>query len=207
MASILIRAGEGYAVDYANSTGVCFFGAGGAGYSIAVDEYNSTTFIGNSAGTVTSAQVDNNKWVAATGVVYGSSSQWYRLTEMPQDKATINMSFSNATAVDVQNVELRAYDGSDISNAPSGLEIKMFEILHPAITYTNTGSGDTYWTNASGSTGILSLSDSPGSSALTAFSGGTIASAWHDWYIGISVKPTSVGSKTGNKIYMSLEYL
>lgn len=204
---ILVRGGEGYLIDHVNNSGLIFSGAGGPTYSIAVNAYNSRTYIGNSTGTQYSAEIDNTKWINQTGVCYGVSGTEYLLTQLPNDKATINISFYNDTAVDIQNFQIRAYDGSNIANAPSGIEVKLAEIIHPATDYSFGGSGDTYWTNASGSTGILNLSDSPGSSALIAWSGGTQASTFSDWYVAVSVKPTSVGSKTGNKLYMSLEYL
>lgn len=207
MATIIVRGGEGYSIDHSNGSGLNFFGAQGAGYSIAVNDYNSRTYIGNANGTAQGAEIDNNKWINATGVCYGVSGTEYLLTQLPQDKATINISFHHDTAVDVQNFEIRGvYDENNIDIAPSGSEIKLAEVIHPDVTYTYTGSGDAYWTNASGATNILSLSDSPGSSALTAYSGGTTSSTWHDWYVSVSTKPTSVGAKTA-KLYMSLEYL
>jgi len=206
MATILARAGEGYSVDYINGTGIQFYGVGGAGYSIQVNNYNSRTFIGNAAGTVYSAEIDNCKWVSETGVTWGTEGAQYLLTQLPQDKATLNISFHHDSAVDLQNVAMRAYDGTNVDNAPSGIEIKLADIVHPAIDYSYGGSGDSTWTNASGSVGELVLSDSPGSSALWAWSGGTQASTWHDYYIAVSVKPTSVGSKTA-KLYFELEYL
>ena len=207
MATIITRGGEGYSIDHANGSGLNFFGANGAGYSIAVGEFNSRTYIGNANGTVQGAEIDNDKWANASGVIYGVSGAEYLIPQLPQDKATLNISFHNDTAVDVQNFEVRGvYDENNIDTAPSGSEIRLAEVIHPDITYTHTGSGDSFWTNASGAVGILELSDSPGSSALAAYSGTTEASTWADWYVCVSTSPTSVGAKTA-KLYMSLEYL
>ena len=121
MATIITRGGEGYSIDHSNGSGLNFFGAQGAGYSIAVNDYNSRTYIGNANGTIQGAEIDNNKWINATGVCYGVSGTEYLITQLPQDKATINISFHHDTAVDVQNFEIRGvYDENNIDTAPSG---------------------------------------------------------------------------------------
>jgi len=206
MGSLIVRGGEGYAIDYASGSGLGFFGAGGFGYSVQVGAFQSTTFITDSAGTVQGAQIDNAKYVTPTGIIYGATGTEYLLPYYPQDKATINLSFHNATSVDTQNWEVRCYDGVDIANAPSGIQCRLAHFLHPDITYIAGGSGDSTWVWASGADGILSLPDSPGSSALVAFSGGTQAGTWHDAYIGVSLSPSTVGSKQA-QLYVSLEYL
>jgi hypothetical protein len=206
MAEVKFYAGEGYEINNAAGSGLGFFGANGFGYAIQAGTWNQTTFITNENGTTEGAEVDNLKWVSATGVVYGSEGTHRRLTEIPNDKATLNIQFTHTSAVDVQNAELRAYDGTNVDNAPSGMEIRGFEIIHPDITYTNTGSGDVYWTAMSGSVGILSLSNSPGPSGIYASSGHEAPATEHSWFNGLALSPSTIGSKTG-KMCFSMEYL
>ena len=206
MATLTIQSTDGYPIDYAAGSGLGFFGPGGFGYSVAVGSWQSRTFITNTNGTTEGAEIDNNKWINATGVTWGVTGEEHLLTELPNDKATININFTHSSAVNIQNAELRAYDGTNVDNAPSGIEIRGAEILHPYTTYVNNGSGDTHWTAMSGANGILSLSDSPGSGALVAATGGTVNSTRHDYFVALSASPSSVGAKTG-KFYISLEYL
>jgi hypothetical protein len=206
MATLTVRSSDGQNIGHDVGSGVGFFGAGGFGYSVQVDKWNARTFITNANGTVEGAEIDNLMWTAPTGCIWGTSGEEHLLTEIPNDKATINIRFEHTSAVDVQNVELRAYDGTNVDNAPSGVEIRGFEIIHPDAPYTNNGSGDAYWTAMSGAVGVLSLSDSPGLSGVYAAAGGTGASEIADWSIGLASSPASVGSKTG-KFYFTLEYL
>jgi hypothetical protein len=52
----------------------------------------------------------------------------------------------------------------------------------------------------------MNLISSPGMSGLRP-SGADTVSTQHDWYVGISAMPDSVGSKTQYGLYTSLEYL
>tara|TARA_Y100000401_G_C8318977_1_gene224126 strand:- start:213 stop:923 length:711 start_codon:yes stop_codon:yes gene_type:complete len=65
-------------------------------------------------------------------------------------------------------------------------------------------------TNTVGGSGILvPLSQSPGPSGIFAGDGSSNTGQYtqHDWYVGISASPDSVGSKTLYGLYVELEYL
>ena len=65
-------------------------------------------------------------------------------------------------------------------------------------------------TNTVGGSGIyVPLSQSPGPSGQHAGdgSGNTRQYTQHDWYVGISASPDSIGSKTQYGLYVALEYL
>lgn len=202
---LLTRASQGgYVIDYAAGSGLNFTGAGGPGYSIQISDWQSRTYIGDE--TNFGPEISNTRFISETGLVYSQEGQELLISQLPQSKSTLNLSFYNDTPVDTQNVELRIFDGVNIDNAPSGMRVAAAEIIHPDITYTYTGSGDTQWTHCSGAVGILNLSPSPGSSALAAYSGGTVASTFSDWYVAMSVSPQNLGSCNAS-LYFTLEYL
>jgi hypothetical protein len=54
----------------------------------------------------------------------------------------------------------------------------------------------------------MSLSPSPGPTGIFVGAGNsTYSSTVHDWFVGISASPNSIGSKTEYGLYVSLEYL
>ena len=65
-------------------------------------------------------------------------------------------------------------------------------------------------TNTVGGSGIfVPLAQSPGPSGIFAGDGSSNTGQYtqHDWYVGISASPDSVGSKTLYGLYVELEYL
>lgn len=206
-AVVTFMGGEDYVIYDSVSSGVGFFGMGGFGYSVRVGEYQDTTYITDANGTVQGAAIDNCKYVLDTGVEVNRDSVVRELQDIPNDKATVHIRFVYDSSVDVQNAQFVAYDGVSVDNRPSGLNIYAFEICNTGAAFGGeTGYGDDTWVGLSGSTSYLDLSDSPGSGGLHSGSGDTGASTQHDWYIGVSSSPDSVGSKTG-KFMFSMEYL
>lgn len=206
MADLNVYGGENYNIGTDVGSGVGFFGAGGFGYSVQVNKFNARTYITNASGSSEGPEIDNLMWTAPTGVIWGTSGEEHQLTEIPNDKATVNIKFTHTSSVDIQNAVFRAFDGVSVDNAPSGCSIRAFEIIHDGTTYSNDGSGDTHWIALSGADSTLSLSDSPGTSGVYANAGGTGSDTRHDWYIGTTLMPTSIGEKTGS-FYVYMEYL
>lgn len=205
MAQISFFAGEGFNIANLSGSGLGFYGAAGFGASVAVGEYQDTTFITNSNGSIQGPQVDNVKYLNNGSGIVGSSSSGIALTAIPNYQATLQIHFNHSTPVKTQNVQLRCYDRSNINNAPSGVTCKVAEVVHPGITQTNTGSGNTTWTTLAGSGTTLTLTASPGVSGLRPNGASTTATD-HDWYLCISQSPDSIGSKL-SALYVSLEYL
>ena len=197
---------DSYEIAHSIGSGLGFFGNGGFGYSIAVGNWNDKTYITDASGVQEGEEVNNLEYVDSTGCYFGGSGEYQVLTEIPNDKATLNLSFRHDTSVDVQNAEFRCYDGTNVDNSPSGIEVRAFEIIHPSSTYIDNGSGDVSWVALSGSTQTLDLADSPASGGFAAFSGAEISDIQHDWFVGVSISPQSIGSKTA-KLYFNLEYL
>ena len=188
-------------------SGLGFYGDG-FGQSVNVGEYQNTTFITNSNGTVEGAQVNNIQYLNTMSGIIGSAESGVLLTQIPNYLATLNIRFTNDSAVKTQNCKLRIYDRSNINNNPSGVLCKVAELIHTDITQNNNGSGDTTWITPVGSALIMDMSPSPGMSGH--YAGDGTASVYedtrHDWYIAISQSPSSVGSKT-SALYFSCEYL
>lgn len=207
MAAAINFYADEFHVTNLTGSGLGFYGAG-FGQSVNVGEYQDTTFITNSNGTVEGAQVNNVKYLNTMSGIIGSAESGVLLTQIPNYLATLNIRFTNDSPVKVQNCKLRIYDRSNINNDPSGVLCRVAELIHPDITQNNNGSGSTEWSNVHGSGSILTVSPSPGMSGL--FAGDGTSSVYtdlrHDWFISLSQSPNTVGSKT-SALYFSCEYL
>ena len=211
MASIdfYISTGSDYNLMGAGS-GLGFYGSAGFGASVAVGAYQGSTFVTDGTGSVQGPQAQNVTWLnAGSGTLAGGSG--IGLKAIPNYQSTVNMRFTNASAVKAQTVRVRAYDRSSINNNPSGVTFKAAEIIHPSPTQGPGGSGDDQWVTPKGSGTILSLANSPGTSGAWAGDGVAVISTRtdtrHDWYLALSASPDTIGSKTQFGLYASLEYL
>ena len=206
MAEITFWAGEGYQVGTAQSSGLGFYGAS-FGASVQVGVYQSTTFITDGNGLVQGPQADNVKWVhASSGEIAGGVT--LHLLEIPNDKATCNIRFTDSASVRVQNVEARIYNRENINSGAQNVIVKAAEIIHPNPVNGPTGSGDHTWITPQGSATTVPLAQSPGISGQFAGSGITSQrpDTRHDWYLALSASPVTIGSKLF-ALYVSLEYL
>lgn len=186
-----------------NGSGLGFFG-NTFGKSVDVGEYQETTWLTNSNGTVQGLQTNNVMWThPASGSINGAAS--VALTAIPNYLATLNIRFDHATPVKTQNAVFRIYDRAIINNNPSGVTVKVAELRHPDTTQTDNGSGNATWSTLFGSGSTLSMTASPGMSGLRP-NGSDTTSTRHDYYVAISPSPDSVGSKLFAG-YFSLEYL
>lgn len=188
-----------------NGSGLGFYGSS-FGQSVEVGAYQDSTYITSSTGTVEGPQATNIKYThPSSGSINGLDS--VNLLDVPNYLATLNIRFTNDTAVKCQNPRFYVYDRSNINNNPSGVLCKVAEIIHPNPTQTGlTGSGSSSWATVQGSGSVLTLTNtSPGYSGLSP-SGDSTYDTRHDWYLAISSSPSSVGSKTFAG-YVSVEYL
>ena len=194
-------------VDLAGS-GLGFYSSG-FGSSVAVGEYQDTTYVSDSNGAQQGPQSNNVKWTHAnSGELSGGTN--LHLQDIPNAQSTMNVRFTHTSSVQVQNVEMRIYDRSDITAGASGVTTKAYETLHPSPLQSGLlGSGTTSWTTPAGSGTTLSMAQSPGASGLNAGNGSSsvTASEQHDWYLCLSARPDSIGSKSLYGCYISLEYL
>ena len=205
MAQIDFYAGENFGIDNLSGSGLGFFG-GAFAYSVAVGEWQESTFITDGNGTSQGPQVDNIQYLnAMSGVVNGASSG-IALTAIPNYLATLNPRFTHSSAVKTQNAKAYIYDRTSINNPASGVTTKLAELIHPNTTQTNDGSGDATWNTPTGSSVVVNLTPSPGISGVSPNGPSTTATD-HDWYLALSASPDSIGSKTQYGLFISLEYL
>jgi len=189
-------------------SGLGFYGYGGFGNSVAVGEYQDNTYVTDGNGSLQGPQCNNVKWIhASSGQLSGGVD--LGLQYIPNAKATMNVRFTNDTAVQVQSAELRIYDRTSINSPASGVTTKAYECIHVSPSTAVAGSGLTTWTTPGGSGTTLSLAQSPGISGLYAGNGSASVreDTRHDWYVCLSASPDSIGSKTNYGMYFSCEYL
>jgi len=157
------------------------YGSGGFGYSIAVNSYQDNNYVSSADGTqeypggAASGALPNLKYMDATHAYVANESSGTELQSVNPSEATIKVIADGfGASVSTQNAEFRCSDRTSINNAPSGIICQAFEIITGA-------SGDTSWTSIHGTTSM-------------AFDNQVTASS-HEYSLGISVMPSSLGSK------------
>tara|TARA_Y100001934_G_C12335871_1_gene767550 strand:- start:1055 stop:1807 length:753 start_codon:yes stop_codon:yes gene_type:complete len=207
---LINRTGFDYDLKLGGS-GLAFFGDAGFGASVEVGKYQGTTFVSDGTGSSRGAQAQNIKFLNAGSGIIGASTSGIGLQAIPNYQATLNIRFTHDSQVKTQNCELRIYDRFNIKKAASGVTTKVAEIIHPRVTQTATGSGDSQWITPAGSGVVVSFANSPGVSGVFAGDGvttiSTVQSKRHDWYAAISASPDSIGNKTQYGLFFALEYL
>jgi hypothetical protein len=220
IASIDFYAGEDFLIPNTSGSGLGFYGDSGFGASVLVSTFQGRTFITSSAGTSQGAEVDNVKYLNVGSGIIGQAGSGTHIKAIPNYLATVNIRFTHASAIKVQNAKMRMYDRSNINNVPSGVTVRAAELIHPGITQVAEGSGDNVWigTTNNPQTGLPSvggsglyvdLANSPGVSGLHAGNGSDSlrTDTRHDWFCCLSASPDSVGSKSQFALYVELEYL
>lgn len=190
-------------IDTGQSLG--FFGPDGFGDPLSLSEFNGRTFITTIDGSTPYEECDNCRRISSSSVVIGQTGSGINIRNLPNYLATINLRFTHPESVLIQNARLIAFDGTDQEIAPVGLDVYGAEIIHTSRLQTDTGTGDTSWLKMEGSGVQLSLVDSPGTSGISPL-GPATTDTRHDWYIALSVVPTTPADKTFNFI-SELEYI
>ena len=175
MATFLVRGITGAMALSGSFPALGFFGAAGLGAALQSGSYNDKTIGINGAATQASGNFNNMKLVASTPEQSGSydGGATVNITGVPGRSGCIKVQFHNDSSVQTQNTKFFAWDGGGTTtNAPSGVTVFAYE------------EADTTWTNI-GVTGLTS--------ALVLNDQGT--ATLHDFYLGISAKPTAIGTK------------
>jgi hypothetical protein len=197
-------------INNLSGSGLGFYGAGGFGAAVGVGTYQGRTFITDSTGAAQGPEGNNVQWAHPSSGILGQAGSALNLRVIPNYQSTLNVRFTHSSAVNVQNVQVQTYDRFSISNAASGVTTQIAEIVHPDNNQNNTGSGSTVWAkfNFTNPGSSMLLSRSPGASGLYAGTQTQVrADVQHDWYLGISASPDSIGSKTQYGLYVYMEYL
>lgn len=178
-----------------NNDTLGFFGAN-FGFSIRVGDYNNTNYVTNDNGTTNYGQCPNLRYYNTSGTYVASELTPTELLEVDDAESTIRVRLTTDSSIGTQNTSFRAFDRTNINNNPVGVTVYAAEIRkdNPVVR----GSGDTYWTSIHGSGQTLALDDH-----LEAWQAGTT----HDWHVGLTVTPTSIGEKTGLGFYFETEFL
>ena len=172
-----------------------FFGSNGFGDPLSLNEYNGRTFITTANGSTEFEECDNCRKISSSTVILGQAGSGIDLVNIPNYLATINLRFTHPQAVLVQSARLIAFNGSDVSTPPSGLDVYGAEVIHTSRLQTVIGVGDASWLKMEGSGVQLDLVDSPGTSGISPL-GPATTDIRHDWYVALSVTPTVPGDKT-----------
>lgn len=149
---------------------------------VTTSSYQDYTHVSNSSDVhqCTTNHVHNTKYLTSTTMsLDGAGSA--NLSTLTTGNAPIKINFSDASSVTTTGAVFYAYDGTTDSTAMVGTT---FQAGEAGVTST--------WVAANGSGSALSIADDT-------------ASTSHDYYIALSMSPSSVGAKTG-KIKMSLTY-
>lgn len=201
--SISFHAGDGVFNHIAGS-GLGFFGST-FGQSVNVGDYQDSTYVTDSSGTVEGPQANNIKYMhPASGSINGLDP--VNLLAIPNYLATLNVRVDSDVAIRTQNARFIVFDRVNINNNPSGVLCKVAEVRKPNPNQnTADGSGHSSWQTVQGSESILQLSASPGASGLSP-NGPATEDVRHDYYLAISASPSVVGQRLFAG-YVEVEYL
>lgn len=214
-AQIKFYAGEGATINELAGSGLGFFADSGFGASVSVGAWQGRTYITNNDGTVQGPECDNIKYVNPTSCIIGQTGTPILLRSIPNYMSTLNVRFTNDSAVKVQNAQFRIYDRVSINSPANGVTTAVYEVSHLDSGQTAIGSGGPGTPTSGGqhawymfpATGAspMSLTASPGISG-TRISGSNTTQVRHDWYLSVSCSPDSIGSKLF-AANVSLEFL
>jgi len=171
----------------------CGFFGGAFGLSIRVGEYNETTFRTTEDGQSDGGAVPNLRFANVSGAYVAGEIVATELLEVNNSESTLNIRLTTDSAVGTQNTKFRTFDKTSINNPPSGVTVYAAEIRKDQPTVR--GSGDTNWTQIFGSGSVLSLDDQ-----------GNL-STQHDWFVGLTASPDSIGAKSSFALYAETEFI
>lgn len=202
-------AGPNLQIQDLSGSGLAFFGDAGFGASIPVGYWQGHTFISNANGTTQGPEASNIKYLNAGSGIVGQTGSGVALSAIPNWQASTNIRFTYDTPVRTQNANMYMYDRYSINNPPSGVTVKVAQIIHPDPSQANNGSGNSVWWTPAGTGVVVPFCPSPGTSGLFAGNGsnGSWTDTQHDWYAAVSVSPVSIGAKTQFGVYFSVEFL
>ena len=144
MATLSFFAGEGSSISNLSGSGLGFYGAS-FGDSVAVGSYQTTTFVTNSDGTSQGVASDNVKFLDDGSGVIASATAGTGLKFIPNVNASVNVRFTHASVVKIQNARLRIFDRTNSDFSASGVTTKVAELIHTSDLLTVQGSGDEFW--------------------------------------------------------------
>jgi len=183
------------------------------GSSVQVGQYQDSTFLTNSTGSLNGGALDQNKYQGNVSGVSNNGGAVIHINTLPLESGTVNVRFTNATNVKTQNGEARIFDRTTITEAASGVTTQVAQLVNGGSgVEPTTGTAQTWdvaedgWQQLAGSGTVMTLLNSPGSGGLSP-SGDNTEDTRHDFYLCLSASPDSIGSKTLYGLYIALEFL
>jgi len=169
-----------------------FYGPG-FGLSVRVGDFNENTFRTTEDGQTDGNSLPNLRFANVSGAFVANEILATPLLEVLNSEATLRVELITDVAVTTQNATFRTFDKTSIDNPPSGVSVFAAEIRNAV---GPVGSGDVNWTqNLGGSGVVLSMDDQ------------TNPNTTHNFWIGITSSPTSIGEKTNFAFYFETEFL
>lgn len=174
---------------------VVFSGSGGITTPITVGSWQDETHLGDGdPGTdqCGTTHMPNVKYVSGTQFDDGAGTETLNDTNLAQTECTLRVTFTDASSVDTTNVRFYSFDGTTETTEAVGVEAYAFE----------QGKGNTQWTQINDDSGNIGGDNSGERLSLGGYTGQTE----HTWYIAVSARPESVGSKTEFDFGIALTY-
>lgn len=174
---------------------IVFSGSGGLTTPITVGNWQEETHLGDGdPGTdqCGSNHVPNVEYITGTQYDSGGGTETLNDTNLVATECTMRVKFADASAVETSNGRFYAFDGSTTTNEAVGIEAHAFE----------RGVSATAWTEINDDSGNVGGDNSGERLSLTDQGSGTE----HYFYIAVSARPESVGSKTEFDFGIGLTY-
>jgi hypothetical protein len=152
-------------LDTLSGSGLAFYGAT-AGSSVAVGDYQETSYVANGDGSTYKDATNNIQYYTTSSYpsgrcvldsVPGSAYTDVGLSGIRSMHSTLGIMFGHTSQVNVQNCQLRIYDRGNINYPASGVNTKVAEIVNyngstfdaqganDGLPSTAIGSGDLWW--------------------------------------------------------------
>ena len=189
--SVIWKSGDDI-VTILSTAHIGFFGDN-FGESIPLDNYQGTTVVTNSSGTINDGALPNVKFINTTQGSFGGSTQ--NMASLASGSATLHIRLTSGSASRLQAINLYAYSGSlSVGPTGSGSIIALGPGNMNVMGY-EVGGANTTWTTMSGSAAPLALTPHTGSTQVN-----------HDYYVAISASPTVTGVNTTVSLAIYAEY-
>lgn len=188
--------GAGPAWTDISTNTVVFSGSGGITTPITVGTWNDETHIGNGDPGTDQCGANhcrNVKYVSSTQFdLDGGGTETLNDTNLVATECTLRIDFTDASSVATSNGRFYTFDGSTTTVEAVGIEAYAFE----------QGVSATTWTQVNDDSGNIGGDNTGERLAL----GDQSASTTHNFYVAVSARPETVGSKTEFDFGIALTY-
>ncbi len=190
--------GSGFSTSVGGSELLAFSSAVGAIQSIPVGEYQDATIITNAAFDAWIADTQNTKYVSSTEVDLGAGTVTLDAGNVATADVPIRIDWQDDGAdTALSNAKFFVFDGTTPATAPSGALFMAFERRAAAIS-TNQIGGDVAGQAWDGTNGI-------GGSAAALDIEDKASAASHQFFLGLSVTPTTYGRQTAIRFRLEFD--